>query len=96
MGYIIVEIPSCQQHEGYPGALRKYKIKDTCSCGGKRAVKAWRGFSYDGSRRLLVDCWENSCGHVDLYSMVRKEGELVSYDTPSITETIKSNQHEEL
>jgi len=29
--------------------------------------------SYDGSRFLMVDTWENHCGHIDKYSKVRKE-----------------------
>ena len=68
-----VTIPSCEQHEGF------YKmtvtISDYCpKCGKKRGVDTiHKGFSYDGSLRLAVDCWENPCGHVDKYSEVREE-----------------------
>lgn len=86
-GYIIVEIPSCQQHGGHGWNLKKYKIRNTCpSCGMKRAIKHWKGLSYDGSRRLHVDCWENECGHIDLYSMIREEGKIVPSYIPSITQ----------
>lgn len=45
----------------------------TCPvCGGPRG-KIKRVFSYDGSRRLVVDGWENPCGHVDLYKDCRAE-----------------------
>lgn len=84
---MIVEIPRTQEHAGYPGNVIKVEIADTCpKCGAKRGVKAWKGLSYDGSRRLSVDCWENECGHVDLYSEVRIEGKPVHWDTPTITE----------
>lgn len=83
---MVVEIPKCAEHAGYDGNLIKLEIADTCpKCGNKRAIKAWRGLSYDGSRRLNVDCWENECGHIDMYSEIRKEGKPVPYDTPTIT-----------
>ena len=66
-----VTIPSCEQHEGFFSMT--VTISDYCpKCGGKRGVP-YKGFSYDGSRRLVVDCWENPCGHVDKYSEVREE-----------------------
>lgn len=71
---MIVTIPAIEQHEGYPQNLMTVEIADTCpKCGKKRGFKRWRGFSYDGSRRLHVDCWENECGHLDTYSEVRVE-----------------------
>lgn len=76
---MIVEIPIKTEHEGYPGYLRKFEIADTCpKCGAKRGVERWKGLSYDGSRRLNVDCWKNECGHIDLYKDVVKEGKLIS------------------
>ncbi len=74
MGTITVKIPKITEHAGYPGNLMTIQISDKCpKCGGKRATKRWEGLSYDGSRRLIVDCWQNECGHLDLYSEVREE-----------------------
>lgn len=86
MKNIIVEIPSIIEHGGYPGNLIRVSLPPKCECGGDRAVKIWRGLSYDGSRRLSVDCWQNSCGCVDTYSLVRKmvsEGKAEMVLTPS-------------
>ena len=72
--YITVEIPMIEQHEGFPENKKKVQISDKCpKCGAKRAVKRWRGLSFDGSRSLHVDCWSNECGHVDKYADVVKE-----------------------
>lgn len=75
---MIVEIPVVTEHAGHPGYLRKLEISDQCpKCGAKRGIKRWKGFSYDGSRRLVVDCWDNECKHIDKYRDVRKEGKIV-------------------
>ena len=68
-----VTIPACEQHEGI--FKMTVTISDYCpKCGKKRGVNTiHKGFSYDGSRRLTVDCWTNPCGHVDKYSEVREE-----------------------
>lgn len=68
-----VTIPACEQHEGF--ASMTVTISDYCpKCGKKRGVDTiHKGFSYDGSRRLVVDCWTNPCGHIDKYSEVREE-----------------------
>jgi hypothetical protein len=74
---MIVTIPTREDHEGLPCYLGTYKIADTCPvCGGTRG-EPFKAFSYDGSRRLPVDGWTNKCGHVDKYSVIRKEGELI-------------------
>jgi hypothetical protein len=71
---MIVTIPRLQEHNGYEGNLMTIEISDQCPvCGGPRGEKRWRGLSYDGSRRLAVECWENACGHVDGYGAVRVE-----------------------
>lgn len=85
---IIVLIPSCSEHGGYPGNLMKVELPAKCECGGDRAVNMHKALSYDGSRRLNVDCWENSCGHIDTYHKVRegvREGRYkqVPFDTPT-------------
>ena len=67
-----VEIPTREEHEGFYSGT--FEISDKCPvCGGPRGVKRWKGLSYDGSRRLSVDCWSNPCGHIDKYSDVIKE-----------------------
>ena len=68
-----VTIPACEQHEGF--ASMTVTISDYCpKCGKKRGINTIHpGFSYDGSRRLGVDCWENPCGHIDKYNEVREE-----------------------
>ncbi len=71
---MIVEIPKIIEHEGYAGNLIKVTISDKCpKCGKKRGIKRWKGLSYDGSRRLTVDCWANECGHTDKYSDIIEE-----------------------
>ena len=68
-----VTIPSCEQHEGIFSMT--VTISDYCpKCGKKRDIDTiHKGFSYDGSRRLVVDCWTNPCGHIDYYEDVREE-----------------------
>lgn len=69
-----VTIPKITEHCGYVGNLVTIEISDNCpKCGAKRGVKRWEGLSYDGSRRLNVDCWANECGHIDKYSEVIRE-----------------------
>ena len=68
-----VTIPACEQHEGFSSIT--VTISDYCpKCGKKRGIDTiHKGFSYDGSRRLSVDCWTNPCGHIDKYFEVREE-----------------------
>lgn len=69
-----VKIPACKQHGGCGTNLITVEIADLCpKCGAERGVERWQGFSFDGSRRLVVDCWANECGHIDKYEEVRKE-----------------------
>ncbi len=76
---MIVQIPTRQDHEGYPGYLGLFEIADNCPvCGGPRG-KVYQTISYDGSRRLHCDGWDNPCGHIDRYSAVRDEGKRVPY-----------------
>ena len=66
-----VTIPACAEHWGVYSVT--VEISDLCPvCGGPRGKK-FKGFSYDGSKRLLCDLWKNPCGHVDKYSAVRQE-----------------------
>lgn len=62
------------EHMGIPANRITVEIADHCpKCGAKRGVVRGRGFSYDGSRRLEVDVWQNECRHIDKYSDVRLE-----------------------
>lgn len=66
-----VTIPAREQHEGIFTVT--LDIADTCPvCGGPRG-EVYPGLSFDGSRRLTVDRWDNPCGHIDKYSAVREE-----------------------
>ncbi|PKN91079.1 MAG: hypothetical protein CVU44_20910 [Chloroflexi bacterium HGW-Chloroflexi-6] len=66
-----IEIPACQEHEGF------YRIDVRLAwvcpeCGGPRG-EIYRIRSYDGSRCMMVDGWSNPCGHVDRYGDCRSE-----------------------
>lgn len=77
---MIVTIPAMQEHEGM--FLVTLEISDNCPKCGKPRGKVFGAHSYDGSRRLNVDGWENECGHIDKYEDVRKEGKKVPYKEP--------------
>lgn len=66
-----VTIPACSNHYGI------YKIEVdvewVCPVCGKPRGEIKKVKSYDGCRWMIVDGWENPCGHVDLYSTVRYE-----------------------
>jgi len=66
-----VTIPARVEHDGFDSI--RVKISKRCPVCGEQRGNPYSGFSYDGSRRLPVDCWENPCGHVDKYAAVRKE-----------------------
>ena len=72
---MIVEIPLCKEHQGF--SLGKFDISDYCPICNKPRGQIFKGMSYDGSRRLIVDCWKNDCGHVDTYEQIRKEGKRI-------------------
>lgn len=63
---------------GSPGLVapivRTVAIPDRCPrCGGPRGEPVRRSFWEDGAP-YAVDCWDNSCGHVDAYADVLAEG----------------------
>ncbi|TGM35696.1 hypothetical protein EHQ75_16025 [Leptospira levettii] len=71
---ITVRIPRIAEHNGFSEFLAEYTISNRCpKCGAKRAVKRWLDYSYDGSRKLLCDRWDNECGHYDTYESIRNE-----------------------
>lgn len=66
-----VVVPGCEAHEGYYAI--KVDLKWRCpKCRGPRG-ETRNVFSFDGSRRLVVDGWDNPCGHIDYYPEVRAE-----------------------
>jgi hypothetical protein len=68
-----VSIPALSQHCGFAGNLISVELRWVCPvCGGPRG-EPHQVFSYDGSRRLTCDGWDNPCGHVDTYADVRRE-----------------------
>lgn len=66
-----VNIPASTMHMGMHNVY--VNLNWVCPlCGGPRGeVKPIR--SYDGSLSMMVDGWQNPCGHVDYYSEVREE-----------------------
>lgn len=75
-----VTIPASKHHAGMD--LVTLVISDVCpTCGGPRGRK-FGTHSFDGSRRLNCDGWNNPCGHVDTYENVRIEGVPAQYVPP--------------
>jgi hypothetical protein len=66
-----ITIPACVDHGGIYSRVISVPWK-CLECGGPRG-KPVKGFSYDGSRTLLVDTWTNPCGHVETFARVRLE-----------------------
>ncbi len=67
-----VYIPARTNHDGVAGI--RVKLNWICpQCGGPRGIVAHGCRSYDGSRILYCDSWENPCNHVDKYEDVRQE-----------------------
>lgn len=78
---ITVTIPDRSDHGGFQEHLKKYTISNKCpKCGAKRAIKRWKDYSYDGSRKLFCDRWDNACNHYDLYEDVRIEAAKDDFD----------------
>lgn len=67
----LVKIPACAEHEG----LRSVHVllSWVCPVCGAPRGEPHEGRSYDGSRILYCDTWENPCGHIDKYENVRQE-----------------------
>lgn len=66
-----VYIPKVPEHEGYKGIT--INLKWVCPICGVERGEINKVKSYDGSRILECDGWENQCGHVDKYSECIKE-----------------------
>lgn len=66
-----VTIPARDEHQGWQSM--EVELEWICPvCGGPRG-EPHSAISYDGSRRLHCDGWENPCGHVDKYANIRIE-----------------------
>lgn len=58
--------------------IRTVEISDTCpKCGEKRGFP-WPQYTYDDGEHYTVSRWNNSCGHIDLYTAVAREAGLVT------------------
>lgn len=69
---LVFTIPAVTQHQGVH--TMTVTIQAECpKCGLERAIRTWKGHSYDGEKSMLVDMWENACGHTDTYEEVREE-----------------------
>jgi len=67
----IVIIPSKEEHDGI--CKMTVELPWICPVCGERRGEPFRIRSYDGSRWMIVDGWNNPCGHVDKYSALREE-----------------------
>jgi hypothetical protein len=76
-----IRIPSCAEHNGFH-ALTATVPWRCLVCGGPRG-EPYKGLSFDGSRRLGVDRWDNPCGHVETYAFVRKHETLKPSEEPA-------------
>lgn len=66
-----VSIPACTEHEGIYSIT--VQLEWRCPVCGRLRGNPEPAISWDGSRRLFVDGWQNPCGHIDKYADVRKE-----------------------
>ena len=70
-----IRIPIIPEHNGFDGYVREITISDRCPVCGRPRGKPFKTFSYDGSRRVACDGWENPCGHIDKYENCVKEAQ---------------------
>ena len=66
-----VYIPAREEHNGLDGVY--LRLKWVCPVCGQPRGEVASVRSYDGSRILFCDGWDNPCGHVEKYSFVLKE-----------------------
>jgi len=78
---MIVTIPATKEHNGM--SLVTLEIGDYCPVCERERGRIFGVHSYDGSRRLNCDGWENRCGHIDTYEAVRLEGVPVPFKEPA-------------
>jgi hypothetical protein len=70
-GFRTVTIPACVDHGGMDSL--KVTLKWLCPKCGEPRGEPYKARSYDGSRILDVDAWDNPCGHIDTYSTIRAQ-----------------------
>lgn len=64
-------IPACDAHQGFfKVSVRFYWVCPVC---GKPRGDIMDAYSFDGSRKLHCQGWENPCGHSDKYFNLREE-----------------------
>jgi NTP pyrophosphatase (non-canonical NTP hydrolase) len=66
-----VTIPASENHNGMD--VITVTISDYCPVCFMPRGKPYKALSYDGSRSVEVDGWNNPCGHIDTYERVRFE-----------------------
>lgn len=66
-----VTIPATPKHEGQLKAV--IKLEWVCPTCGQERGEINNVRSYDGSLSMVVDGWENPCGHIDKYTALIKE-----------------------
>ena len=66
-----VYIPARAEHDGTHGI--NVKLRWVCPICGAPRGDVQNGRSYDGSRVLFCNTWQNPCGHIDKYDDVRAE-----------------------
>lgn len=67
-----VTIPTRADHGGWDGYAMKITIPWCCPLCGCDWSEPLKGFSWDGSRYLGVDCWGTECRHTPNYARVRQ------------------------
>lgn len=68
-----VTIPAIPEHAGFSGHKITVRLYWICPAHGTPRGDIFDTVSYDGSRRLGVNGWQNPCGCVDGYNAMRKE-----------------------
>jgi hypothetical protein len=63
-------IPATFEHQGL--YRLDLVVPWNCIYCGEERGEPFEGFSYDGSLRMNVTCWENPCGHVESYEAIRQ------------------------
>ena len=78
-----VKIPMCEQHGGINSVTVELEWK--CPTCGEERGEVKSVLSYDGSRQMACDGWENPCGHTDIYSEIRIEAVVNGLNTEELT-----------
>lgn len=69
-----VDSPERSQTPTYFRQVHTLELEWKCpECGGERGPVV-QGLAYDGSVTLIVDTWQNPCGHTDRYADLVRDG----------------------